>query len=48
MRHEDRKINHLGQRVTVKWFSLPKPARYGLVYTGLGLLVYAANKAIWF
>lgn len=48
MNHKQKKYEKFGRGMTAKWLSVPKPIRYLVVYTGLVLLVYFANKAIWF
>ena len=38
-----------GQRITAGWLSLvPRPIRLLLLFGGLLLLIYFANKGIWF
>lgn len=49
MEDNQKKKPQLGQGITVKWLSLvPKRLRYLLLFVGLLLLVYMANKGIWF
>lgn len=40
--------NRFGQYLTSKLLRIPGPVRFVLVWTGLVLLFYFVNQAIWF
>jgi len=44
-----KKKSKYGQRITARWLSLvPIRLRFLLIFGGLLLLIYFANKGIWF